>query len=58
MLHFSITAYGHEAEADCEDGGVWTIVYPWGGERFEGSAEEVREHMERELRRQQERRGA
>jgi hypothetical protein len=49
--------YGHEAEANCEDGGVWTITYPWGSERFEGSPDEVRKHMERVLERHRERRG-
>jgi hypothetical protein len=58
MRHITFTAYGHEAEANCEDGEVWTITYPWGSERFEGSPDEVRKHMERVLERHRERRGA
>ena len=58
MRHVTIRAYGHEAEADYEGGDVWTITYPWGSERFEGSPEEVREHMKGALERHQERRSA
>ena len=53
MRHVTIRVYGIEAEAERQDTDVWTIAYPWGTERFEGSPAELRERMKDALKSRQ-----